>query len=88
MTQSPPYRPTVTHELDTQNFENFEGEAGTPSSGSSKRWGRTDSNFIGYTYKNWEAVSPAGEAKQCIHVCIKDNVITSFMSMPDLVTNM
>ena len=60
-TQTPPYRPRVTHELDTQNFENFEDEAGTPSSGSSKRWGRADPNFIGYTYKNWEAISSPGE---------------------------
>ncbi|BDA44938.1 Serine/threonine-protein kinase tricorner [Coccomyxa sp. Obi] len=76
MTQSPPYRPTVTHELDTQNFENFEGEAGTPSSGSSKRWGRTDPNFIGYTYKNWEAVSPAGENRDSGHMQLKPKTST------------
>ena len=33
-----------------------------PACGSGgKRWARADPNFIGYTYKNWEAVgSPAG----------------------------
>ncbi len=60
-----PYVPTVTHELDTQNFEEFEEkESGSNSMGNRRRV-RADPNFIGYTYKNWEAVSPR-EGVQCI----------------------
>ncbi|EIE21693.1 serine/threonine protein kinase 19 [Coccomyxa subellipsoidea C-169] len=70
-TQTPPYRPCVTHELDTQNFENFDDEAGMSSGGSSKRWGRADPNFIGYTYKNWEAVSSPGEGQAQGHMQLK-----------------
>jgi len=50
-----PYQPVVEHELDTQNFEQF-GEEGNVQGGRGRRWGKTDMNFIGYTYKNWEAV--------------------------------
>ena len=42
-----------------QNFEAYEGgEEGTASSEGRGRWARADPNFIGYTYKAWEAVSP------------------------------
>ena len=60
-----PYRPLVDHDLDTQNFERFEeddeklaGNAGKGGAGGGlKPWQRAaDPNFIGYTYKNWEAV--------------------------------
>ncbi|CAL5229889.1 g13304 [Coccomyxa viridis] len=53
-----PYVPTVTHELDTQNFEEFEEKEAASGSASNRRRLRADPNFIGYTYKNWEAVSP------------------------------
>lgn len=63
--QRPPYVPRVEHALDTQNFERFDEEAGPPGGSGSKRWARADPNFIGYTYKNWEAVgSPAGAQAQ------------------------
>lgn len=54
-----PHQPTVKHPLDTQNFENFDEQApvGLNPSGM-KRWARADPNFVGYTYKNWEAVQP------------------------------
>ena len=56
-----PYVPRVEHALDTQNFERFDEEAGPAGGSGGKRWARADPNFIGYTYKNWEAVgSPAG----------------------------
>eukprot|EP00951_Prasinocladus_malaysianus_P028741 scaffold263215_cov39-Prasinocladus_malaysianus.AAC.5 len=54
--QTPPYRPTVEHELDTQNFEHF-AEDGSMQQARGRRWGKTDPNFVGYTYKNWEAVA-------------------------------
>lgn len=54
--QAPPYNPTVEHELDTQNFEQFSEEMAMKGS-RNRRWVKTDPNFIGYTYKNWEAVS-------------------------------
>ncbi|KAK9825923.1 hypothetical protein WJX81_007164 [Elliptochloris bilobata] len=61
--QRPPYVPRVEHALDTQNFERFDEEAGPPGGSGGKRWARADPNFIGYTYKNWEAVgSPADKA--------------------------
>ena len=59
--QRAPYVPRVEHALDTQNFERFDEEAGPAGGSGGKRWARADPNFIGYTYKNWEAVgSPAG----------------------------
>ncbi len=59
--QAPPYAPRVEHALDTQNFERFDEEAGPAGGSGGKRWARADPNFIGYTYKNWEAVaSPSG----------------------------
>lgn len=57
-----PARPRVDHELDTQNFEQFEeeGPEGGASSGSGRKWlnKAADPSFIGYTYKNFEAVQP------------------------------
>lgn len=56
-----PYIPRVDHELDTQNFERFDEDAAMASpSGGAKKWTKADPNFIGYTYKNWEAVHQAG----------------------------
>ena len=52
-----PYVPQVEHELDTRNFESFDEDTNGPSAGSSKRWmQRADPNFVGYTYKNFQAV--------------------------------
>lgn len=56
---TPPYRPPITHELDTQNFEQYDDpEQRKPSSRGSASRTRivTDPNFIGYTYKPFEAV--------------------------------
>lgn len=51
--------PRVDHDLDTQNFERFDEDMNmSPGSGGQKKWTKTDPNFIGYTYKNWEAVHP------------------------------
>lgn len=65
-----PYTPRVDHELDTQNFEQFDedmanaGAAG--SAGRAPKWQTraADPHFIGYTYKNWEAVHSDGAAGQ------------------------
>ncbi|EFJ43530.1 serine/threonine protein kinase 19 [Volvox carteri f. nagariensis] len=65
-----PYVPRVDHELDTQNFEHFDedksgSQGGTAGGGSGrgKKWlAKADPNFIGYTYKNWDAVTPPGMA--------------------------
>lgn len=49
-----------------QNFEAYEGgEEGTASSEGRGRWARADPNFIGYTYKAWEAVSPPPGGHPC-----------------------
>lgn len=58
------FKPEVTDELDTQNFEKFE-EAGTQVQPPSKSgpWRKMlpskDVNFVGYTYKNFEIVQDA-----------------------------
>ncbi|PSC69607.1 serine threonine kinase 19 [Micractinium conductrix] len=72
----PPYRPAVEHELDTQmsgmgragqlvhNFEQYEDDGGSglaPAGARSRPI--ADPNFIGYTYKGWDAVH-SKEAKQ------------------------
>jgi serine/threonine kinase 38 len=54
--QAAPYQPTIEHELDTQNFEQYADEA-SDRRPRGRRWAKTDMNFIGYTYKNWEAVA-------------------------------
>ena len=59
-----PHVPQVEHELDTQNFEHFDEDMSGGGAAGGRKWGATkaDPNFIGYTYKNWEAVHPeAGE---------------------------
>ncbi|KAG2449010.1 hypothetical protein HYH02_005764 [Chlamydomonas schloesseri] len=60
-----PFVPRVDHDLDTQNFENFDEEmhnhGGLERNGSGRnsKWlAKADPNFIGYTYKSWEAVTP------------------------------
>ena len=65
--QRSPYVPRVEHELDTQNFEQYDegpdAVRGAIAAGT-KRWGsRTDPTFIGYTFKNWEAVSGSPSAR-------------------------
>ncbi|BBM98521.1 serine/threonine kinase 38 [Marchantia polymorpha subsp. ruderalis] len=58
------FKPEVTSELDTQNFEKFE-ESGPQSKSSSRSgpWRKMlsskDVNFVGYTYKNFEIVQDA-----------------------------
>eukprot|EP00201_Polytomella_parva_P023273 CAMPEP_0175045356 /NCGR_PEP_ID=MMETSP0052_2-20121109/4366_1 /TAXON_ID=51329 ORGANISM="Polytomella parva, Strain SAG 63-3" /NCGR_SAMPLE_ID=MMETSP0052_2 /ASSEMBLY_ACC=CAM_ASM_000194 /LENGTH=525 /DNA_ID=CAMNT_0016308855 /DNA_START=48 /DNA_END=1625 /DNA_ORIENTATION=+ len=65
-----PFVPPVEHDLDTQNFENFDeehggagggasgqqGERGGGSSASKRLLAKADPNFIGYGYKNWEVI--------------------------------
>ncbi|GFR39844.1 hypothetical protein Agub_g340 [Astrephomene gubernaculifera] len=59
-----PYVPRVDHELDTQNFEAFDEESSghhrsEGMQGRGSKWlAKADPHFIGYTYKNWEAVTP------------------------------
>eukprot|EP00775_Hariotina_reticulata_P001879 gene1879-2214_t len=56
-TQTPPYVPRVEHELDTQNFERFDEDMTMSTPGAvPRKWNVADPHFIGYTYKNWEAV--------------------------------
>lgn len=60
-----PHKPTVKHPLDTQNFENFDEQAPVAlNPGGMKRWARADPNFVGYTYKNWEAVQPGAHDRR------------------------
>lgn len=60
---TPPYRPPLRHELDTQNFEQYEDEGGHGSSAPRSR-PVADPHFIGYTYKPFESVQGAGSARQ------------------------
>ena len=57
-TMTPPYRPVVSHRLDTRNFEDFEeDDSMRKKSGTVEGEGAPkDENFIGYTYKNVEIV--------------------------------
>ena len=62
--QTPPYRPALTHELDTQNFEQYEDEGDqacslSPGASRPRSGPIADPNFIGYTYKNWDVVHAA-----------------------------
>lgn len=60
--------PTVKHPLDTQNFEKFDEQLPAGMSvGGMKRWARADPNFVGYTYKNWEAVQPGAHDGKPLH---------------------
>lgn len=62
---TPPYRPPLAHELDTQNFEQFEegeapgGGAGLTPGTASRSRPIADPHFIGYTYKDWDAATGA-----------------------------
>ena len=63
-----PHQPTVKHPLDTQNFEKFDEQAAVGlNPGGMKRWARADPNFVGYTYKNWEAVQPGAPDCKLLH---------------------
>lgn len=55
----PPYRPTLEHELDTQNFEQYEDNGSKVTPGPSRARPVADPHFVGYTYKNWEATDAA-----------------------------
>ena len=64
----PPYQPVLEHELDTQNFEQYEDEegGGGTAAGAEAR-GRSrpvaDPHFVGYTYKNWDATDEAARRR-------------------------
>ncbi|KAG2501795.1 hypothetical protein HYH03_000295 [Edaphochlamys debaryana] len=66
-----PFVPRVDHELDTQNFEAFDEDmqgGGAGGAGRGNKWlAKADPNFIGYTYKNWDAVTP-GEGMGGMHM--------------------
>ncbi|GIL81946.1 hypothetical protein Vretimale_1513 [Volvox reticuliferus] len=90
-----PYVPRVEHELDTQNFDKFDAEAprnqgGMAAGGSGrgvKALNTSDLHFIGYAYKDWEAVSPQSpEVIQLNHFVRKpsDAEIQSFLQANDL----
>ena len=49
-----PNIPSLTGELDTSNFEDFEEEAG-PAGGGRRRTKRADPEFMCFTYKNMQA---------------------------------
>lgn len=58
-TMTPPYRPVVSHDLDTQNFEDFEEDENMRKKSQTMQQDaetEKDSNFVGYTYKNIEVV--------------------------------
>jgi serine/threonine kinase 38 len=66
-----PNTPRVDHELDTQNFEQFDEDMASAGAGASggrgaHKWQTraADPHFIGYTYKNWEAVHSDGATGQ------------------------
>lgn len=49
---TPPFRPIITHELDTRNFEQYEDEEdGLALTPGSRFRATPDPHFIGYTYK-------------------------------------
>mmetsp|Transcript_11278 Transcript_11278/g.31423 ORF Transcript_11278/g.31423 Transcript_11278/m.31423 type:complete len:463 (-) Transcript_11278:133-1521(-) len=52
------YQPTVLHDLDTSNFEKFEEDENmnTPNRRSSRIDIAQDVNFVGYNYKDFEAI--------------------------------
>ncbi len=54
--EHPPYVPPVEHELDTQNFDKYDEDNNAPRSHGRKARAAPDAHFIGYTYKNYEAV--------------------------------
>jgi hypothetical protein len=57
----PPYVPEVKDELDTQNFEHFDEEISPSGPTGGRRWGHVDYDFIGYTYKSFDAVRSSGD---------------------------
>lgn len=73
--------PTVKHPLDTQNFENFDEQVPVGlNPGGMKRWARADPNFVGYTYKNWEAVQPGAHDCELVTIqCTLCCVLTSWL---------
>ncbi|GIL43873.1 hypothetical protein Vafri_1465 [Volvox africanus] len=94
-TKPAPYVPRVEHELDTQNFDKFDADAppnpgGMAAGGSGrgiKGLNTSDLHFIGYAYKDWEAVSPQSpEVNQLNHFVRKpsDAEIQSFLQANDL----
>lgn len=54
-----PYRPALEHELDTQNFEQYEDTEGSKHHGSRSSRPVADPHFVGYTYKNFAGADAA-----------------------------
>lgn len=78
----PPYIPRVEHELDTQNFEQLEEEEASAPTGGSRRWARADPTFVGYTYKNWEAVGSSGKPLCGFHSALPAFCTSPCLSLP------
>lgn len=58
-----PYKPALEHELDTQNFEQYDDEEqGNSAFEGPKHRPIADPHFVGYTYKNWDATDAAAAA--------------------------
>ena len=74
--QRAPFEPVVMHELDTRNFDHFDEEISPSSTSARRRYGRVDRDFIGYTYKSYDAVKAgpaagAQTARRCIEGCCR-----------------
>jgi hypothetical protein len=72
----PPHTATSTHRLVVRKPPCHKpcpvGDAAcvhVRAGGNMRKWNVADPNFIGYTYKNWEAVH-SGEVRASAHVCL------------------
>jgi len=65
--QSAAYQPMVVHDLDTNNFEKFEEDESmaSPATRSSRIDVAQDVNFVGYTYKDFDAI-PSNQSGQAM----------------------
>lgn len=57
----PPFLPSRTAPALLQNFEQYEDESAGLTPGGSRSRPIADPNFIGYTYKGWDAVHASGD---------------------------
>lgn len=54
--QTPPYKPEVSGDLDVSNFDEYDEDESFRTSSKPTSTRVKDMDFIGYTYKNWEVV--------------------------------
>lgn len=84
-----PYRPAIEHELDTQNFEQYEDDllddfGRYPSSlGSRSSRPIADPHFVGYTYKNFEAAERNASRNHSSRVSSADTSRASMTQLQD-----